>query len=336
MLCFQPEVKPRNQPRPSWATSEQIMDVFCQPQQRELRQSFREASRRRQQPLPPPPGPRYPRSTTELDNCLSEANCRLPANIPVIVADEHTPKTEREVTVQQGTIVNSLYKSGKWVFVKTPEDKSGYIPMNCLRPIGAKSRGVCREMSPEVNQTGQGELSKNQTGQNKVSNSWKSRPKDSLKVTLNSSISGSDSSFSADTTLLATDSSFADSAFSETCSFLSARSNTSLNRDSRSSLRTGVYFSPKKSLNDLYRNYCTSSCKMEDKMYSLTVVFDYKALNYDDVSVSSQEVVTSSQEDDSDWVWVKKSNGQEGYIPRACTVNLGLLNLDPHTRTTYL
>ena len=98
----------------------------------------------------------------------------------------------------------------------------------------------------------------------------------------------------------------------------------------------GVYFSPKKNLDELYR-HCWTEYKHRKQELSLTVVIDYKALNYDDVSVSAQEVVTSSEEsDESDWVWVRKQTGQEGYIPRACTVNLGLLNLDPHTRTTYL
>ena len=67
----------------------------------------------------------------------------------------------------------------------------------------------------------------------------------------------------------------------------------------------------------------------------LTVLFDYKATHFDDVSVYQDEVVMSSDDEGCNWIWVKKSNGKEGYIPKQYVVDMAAFNMEPGTRTSY-
>ena len=68
----------------------------------------------------------------------------------------------------------------------------------------------------------------------------------------------------------------------------------------------------------------------------LTALFDYVRESVYDVDLRKQEVVTLLDGSNGDWLWVRKHNGQVGYIPSNYVVNLEALNLDPHTKTTYL
>ena len=68
----------------------------------------------------------------------------------------------------------------------------------------------------------------------------------------------------------------------------------------------------------------------------LTALFDYAKQSAYDIELCKQEVVTLLEEQNGDWLWVRKENGGVGYIPSSYVVNLEALNLDPHTKTTYL
>ena len=68
----------------------------------------------------------------------------------------------------------------------------------------------------------------------------------------------------------------------------------------------------------------------------LTVLFDYRAQDENDVSVRQNDIVTLLNDDDEDWLWIRTDKGDEGFIPRIYAVNLEALNLDPRAKTTYL
>ncbi|CAH1233809.1 Hypp830 [Branchiostoma lanceolatum] len=53
---------------------------------------------------------------------------------------------------------------------------------------------------------------------------------------------------------------------------------------------------------------------------ALTVLFDFRAIDEDDVTVSRGETVTLLNEEDADWVWVRNRSGREGFIPRGYAV----------------
>lgn len=46
------------------------------------------------------------------------------------------------------------------------------------------------------------------------------------------------------------------------------------------------------------------------------MLFDFEAMQEDDVSVRQGERVTVLNEDDADWYWVKTQDGREGFTPR--------------------
>ncbi|XP_078600478.1 uncharacterized protein LOC144875413 [Branchiostoma floridae x Branchiostoma japonicum] len=53
---------------------------------------------------------------------------------------------------------------------------------------------------------------------------------------------------------------------------------------------------------------------------ALTVLFDFRAIDEGDVTVSRGETVMLLNEDDADWVWVRNRAGREGFIPRRYAV----------------
>ena len=53
----------------------------------------------------------------------------------------------------------------------------------------------------------------------------------------------------------------------------------------------------------------------------LTVLFDYKAHDENDVSVSRGEFVVLLNDQDEDWVWISTEDGEEGFVPRTFVVS---------------
>ena len=47
------------------------------------------------------------------------------------------------------------------------------------------------------------------------------------------------------------------------------------------------------------------------------VVFDFEAVDENDITVESREIVTVLNMEDPDWYWVKRGNGEEGFVPRS-------------------
>lgn len=68
---------------------------------------------------------------------------------------------------------------------------------------------------------------------------------------------------------------------------------------------------------------------------NVTIIFDYKACNENDISVRHNDVVTLLNDDDPHWLWVMRDDGEEGFVPRNFVVNLQALNIDPRAKTTY-
>lgn len=46
------------------------------------------------------------------------------------------------------------------------------------------------------------------------------------------------------------------------------------------------------------------------------MLFDFEAVQEDDISVHQGERVTVLNKDDADWYWVKTQDGEEGFTPR--------------------
>ncbi len=59
----------------------------------------------------------------------------------------HAWKSKDEVNVTKGMLVNAMYKATDWVCVRTPEERTGFIPAYCLEPITVKrkSKDFCQQ-----------------------------------------------------------------------------------------------------------------------------------------------------------------------------------------------
>ena len=84
----------------------------------------------------------YPKTLDALSSTLEEANKYHPANVPVIIIKSYRPndaRSRREGTaVDAGMVVNALYKTKDYVFVRTPLEDVGFIPFDCVQLITAK------------------------------------------------------------------------------------------------------------------------------------------------------------------------------------------------------
>ena len=89
-------------------------------------------------PLPPELD-EYPKTRSNLHQKLASCSTDNPANIPMVVRESFLPDNDM-VPVRKGMMVNALYQENEWIYVKTAQDMTGFVPVNCLAPIGIKPK----------------------------------------------------------------------------------------------------------------------------------------------------------------------------------------------------
>ncbi|KAL4707392.1 hypothetical protein ACJJTC_008577 [Scirpophaga incertulas] len=77
----------------------------------------------------------------DLDSFLSQASIDKPGNIPVVVAYPTTlyqtrREEQRELMLPLGTVVNAVFKNQQWLYVQTPHAQEGYVMYNACLPLG--------------------------------------------------------------------------------------------------------------------------------------------------------------------------------------------------------
>ncbi|XP_072943786.1 uncharacterized protein [Epargyreus clarus] len=77
----------------------------------------------------------------DLDSFLSEATIDRPGNIPVVIAFPtvlyQTQKDcQRELPLPLGTVVNAVFKNQQWVYAQTPHGDEGYVLYSACLPLG--------------------------------------------------------------------------------------------------------------------------------------------------------------------------------------------------------
>ena len=86
----------------------------------------------------------YPRSQDELELKLEASNSLSPANIPMLVVESYVPPKEwtsrDEVPVTRGMVVNAVFKTNDWVCVRTPLERTGFIPFSSVQALGIKKK----------------------------------------------------------------------------------------------------------------------------------------------------------------------------------------------------
>ena len=85
----------------------------------------------------------------DINNFLSQATARTPANIPMVVtsrtelyvlAPAATPE-DPTVPIRLGLVVNALFKHRQWLYVQTPHNQEGYLAYSACTPLGIIPRG---------------------------------------------------------------------------------------------------------------------------------------------------------------------------------------------------
>ena len=352
----------------------------------------------------------YPRSQSELELKLESSNSLAPANIPMLVVESYFPPKEwtsrDEVPVSRGMVVNAMFKTYEWICVRTPLERTGFIPFSCVQAIGITKK--TKDFSQQFPET-QIARSTHRRSPFKKSNSLnrthkkghldKGTQSDSEMLTVKrevreaakTAVRGyhtktgcSDLNNNTKPVLAKQQRAFTQplpckamkptlvphqTTVPQKGTVVPSQTETKPQEkkveeivpecpssvERRRQKAKEIYFahdmssigfmlphvkSPVKSpvLNLSFSSDVSEVSSVFTKCEGprLTVLFDYRAQDENDVSVRQNDVVTLLNDEDEDWLWVKTDKGREGFIPRIYAVNLAALNLDPRAKTTYL
>ncbi|CAH2073320.1 unnamed protein product, partial [Iphiclides podalirius] len=106
--------------------------------------------------------PRFGYDIRDLDSFLSAATIDRPGNIPVVIAFPTTlyqtqKDCQRELTLPLGTVVNAVFKNQQWVYAQTPHGHQGYVLYSACLPLGilpnrtsVQKKTPCWESSTDI------------------------------------------------------------------------------------------------------------------------------------------------------------------------------------------
>ena len=317
-------------------------------------------------------------SSESLLDTLKYATEKTPANLPMVTVTDYHATHPEEVSVKSGCIVSALYKAGKYLFVRTSDNNTGFIPASAVRPL--YSRSEFRTSSDKIYENvparhGSSAISDSRYPYSSscpsvVQSSCSNRccrpqmfcnthchdneplcvecPMPAIRSQQQRHVC-TRSSLRSDGNI---DTSF-DSCYSSSSGFSSSSHTEGYASQEYYSIRK---LSPRYGCSGNQQSQAHYDCTTENDICTptekhikprrsafkakkgarLTVIFDFQRRFGGDISVNSHEVVTYLADDGADWLWIRRSDGQEGFIPRNCVANLEALNLDPYSRTTYL
>ncbi|XP_047512585.1 uncharacterized protein LOC125054622 isoform X1 [Pieris napi] len=84
--------------------------------------------------------PKFGYDIKDLDSFLSEATLDRPGNIPVVIAFPTTlyqtqKNLQRELSLPLGTVVNAVFKNQQWLYAQTPHGDEGYVLYTACLPL---------------------------------------------------------------------------------------------------------------------------------------------------------------------------------------------------------
>ncbi|CAG5051221.1 unnamed protein product [Parnassius apollo] len=107
-------------------------------------------------------GAKFGYDIRDLDSFLSAATIDRPGNIPVVIAFPTTlyqtqKDCQRELTLPLGTVVNAVFKNQQWVYAQTPHGHEGYVLYSACLPLGilpnktsVQKKTPCWESSTDI------------------------------------------------------------------------------------------------------------------------------------------------------------------------------------------
>lgn len=87
---------------------------------------------------------------------LKQASIDKPANIPMLVTHSHIPTQsliKNQLRISKGKAVNALFMSKEWIYVKTFDEKEGFIPKKCLEAFNDMPKIDETLMKKDINHT---------------------------------------------------------------------------------------------------------------------------------------------------------------------------------------
>lgn len=216
----------------------------------------------------------------------------------MVVLHDFTPCVDDELEVKRGQIVNILYRENDWVYV-IGEDlrQEGFIPFSYCTPYNthlaemAIKKKLPRERENTVKSIASGEHN-------------------DTSVSLLNNINNMNN----DTTLSATNNN--NSNNNKRIDLIEVEVN---NNNNSSNNNNNSKITLKNAIADLttsplvLESECTPFHKEPNGRY--IVLYTFIARDENDVSVERGEFITLLNRDDSDWFWIVRSDGQEGFIP---------------------
>ncbi|XP_013405369.1 uncharacterized protein LOC106170139 [Lingula anatina] len=287
--------------------------------------------------------------------CILEKATELqPANLEMVVVEDYDPPLDwaakDEVAITKGTTVTAMYSQGGWLFVKRHDDKKGFVPYRSVRILEndkksnikyARVNKSCQQNVSKVRfQIGNLEKKEKQVyAANILSHGHTDPLSNELENSYDADVSYSDEEndhsnnepkrfYYYDDFDLFRDQNVQKREKASMARIISESNICQMEAGARDPVfvQSNLSISLLELQGNFSKDYAGSA---------VTVICNYKAVNENDISVARNSVVTLLNDEDPDWAWIMREDGEEGFIPKSHFVNLQALNLDPKVPTTY-
>ena len=254
------------------------------------------------------------------------------------------------VNVRAGMMVNALYKRKDWLYIKTPSEKSGFIP---FANVAEHNTLWLQRLQNNHNKDSCAVVSGKQSDDSRScgfdEGVWS---RSSIQRSSDGSVINSDSSerFSSDETQNKQAKSYKQHIDEKSLNRLLCSEPDALQFIKQKSPQPQfpLSISPTQAKNvypssQFSNESMTVSVSSDDIIPSdvsfdgplLTVMFDFMSHSKNEVTVWRYDNVMLLNDDDPDWIFVVCRDGRQGFIPRTYAVDCNALKIDHFSRTTY-
>lgn len=245
-----------------------------------------------------------------------------PSSYRIIEAD-FTPTAEREVAVKKGEGIYFLYTENDWTYVIKRNGLEGFVPSSFCVPCLEDDTSVYSTVSATDSNNNGSNSTKPLKGNNDSFDAFKGGFPDMANgYTVASKAENTHSTPRGDTT---------------TTSIVMEDLPTNVNVLTTNSNKTNIRMSTEQiNINKTDNELAKAAANIvrlapEVSTFRKTlhgqfiVLFDFEAQDENDIGVERAELVQVLNIEDPDWSWIKKYNGEEGFVPKSYICPVGPL-----------
>jgi len=225
----------------------------------------------------------------------------------MVVISDFMPCVDDELEVKRGQIVNVLYSENDWVYVVSDEDKEGFIPNSYCAAYGTQQATLILNMKKKIPR---GNMFIVDPGLGPGPGAERGKIHPEPPDAQHNSTSAATGKINQGMEQSDTDS-FQDSSLK-----LNVRSGQSQSRSSS-------LLSESSSQPEIHPFF-------KDSFGKFIVLYSYHAQDENDLSVERGQLVTLLNKDDPEWLWVMRSDGQEGFVPAGFIYPLDAIQKQQH------